>query len=55
VINILLPRGVVLVDGFTAGFQPPRGQEAEHERRRRATPSVSPPAAPHGSRRGADG
>ena len=40
VINILLPRGVVLVDGFTAGFQPPRGQEAEHERRRRAVVKV---------------
>jgi hypothetical protein len=36
VINILLPRGVVLVDGFTAGFEPPPGQEAEYERRRRA-------------------
>ena len=40
VINILLPRGVVLVDGFTAGFQPPPGQEAEHERRRRAVVKV---------------
>lgn len=40
VINILLPRGVVLVDGFTAGFQPPPGQEAEHERRRRAVVRV---------------
>ena len=40
VINILLPRGVVLVDGFTAGFQPPPGQEAEHECRRRAVVKV---------------
>jgi hypothetical protein len=40
VINILLPRGAVLVDGFTAGFQPPPGQEAEHERRRRAVVKV---------------
>ena len=39
-INILLPHGVVLVDGFTAGFQPPPGQEAEHERRRRAVVKV---------------
>ena len=33
VINIMLPRGVVLVDGFSPGFQPPAGQEAEHQRR----------------------
>ena len=33
VINIMLPRGVVLVDGFSQGFQPPAGQEAEHQRR----------------------
>jgi hypothetical protein len=32
VINILLPRGAVLVDGFSPGFRPPPGQEAEHER-----------------------
>ena len=40
VINILLPRGVVLVDGFTAGFRPLPGQEAGHERRRRAAVKV---------------
>ncbi len=40
VINILLPRGVVLVDGFSPGFRPPPGQEAEHERRRRAVVEV---------------
>ena len=33
VINIMLPRGVVLTDGFSPGFQPPPGAEAEHERR----------------------
>jgi hypothetical protein len=33
VINIMLPRGVVLVDGFSPGFQAPAGAEAEHERR----------------------
>ena len=40
VINILLPRGVVLVDGFSPGFRPPPGQEAEHERRRHAVVQV---------------
>ena len=29
----MLARGVVLVDGFSPGFQPPAGQEAEHQRR----------------------
>jgi hypothetical protein len=33
VVNIMLPRGVVLTDGFSPGFQPPAGTEAEHERR----------------------
>lgn len=40
VINILLPRGVVLVDGFSPGFRPPPGQEAEHERRRHAVVQI---------------
>jgi hypothetical protein len=40
VINILLPQGVVLVDGFSPGFRPPPGQEAEHERRRHAVVTV---------------
>jgi len=40
VINILLPRGVVLVDGFSPGFRPPPGREAEHERRRHAVVQV---------------
>jgi len=40
VINILLPQGVVLVDGFSPGFRPPPGQEAEHERRRHAVVKV---------------
>ena len=40
VINILLPRGVVLVDGFSPGFRPPPGQEAEHERRQHAVVKV---------------
>ena len=31
---------MVLVDGFAAGFQPPPGREAEHERRRRAVVKV---------------
>jgi hypothetical protein len=40
VVNIMLPRGVILVDGFSPGFQPPPGTEAEHERRRRAVVRV---------------
>jgi hypothetical protein len=40
VVNIMLPRGVVLVNGFSPGFRPPPGQEAEHERRRRAVVTV---------------
>jgi hypothetical protein len=36
VINIMLPRGVVLVDGFSPGFQAPAGAGAEHERRERS-------------------
>ncbi|MER6025596.1 hypothetical protein [Streptomyces sp. NPDC001851] len=36
VINLLLPRGVVLVDGFSPGFQPPPGTEEEHGRRQEA-------------------
>jgi len=39
-VNVMLPRGVVLVDGFSPGFQPPAGQEAEHERRRRAVVTI---------------
>jgi hypothetical protein len=40
VVNIMLPRGVILVDGFSPGFQPPPGTEAEHERRLRAVVRV---------------
>jgi len=40
VINILLPQGVVLVDGFSPGFRPPPGQEAEHQRRQHAVVTV---------------
>ena len=40
VINIMLPRGVVLVDGFSPGFTPPPGQEAQHERRQRAVVKI---------------
>jgi hypothetical protein len=40
VVNIMLPRGVILVDGFSPGFQPPAGTEAEHERRLRAVVKV---------------
>ncbi len=39
-INVMLPRGVILVDGFSPGFTPPAGQEAEHERRQRAVVNV---------------
>jgi hypothetical protein len=40
VVNIMLPRGVILVDGFSPGFRPPAGTEAEHERRLRAVVKV---------------
>lgn len=40
VVNIMLPRGGILVDGFSPGFQPPAGTEAEHERRLRAVVKV---------------
>ncbi len=40
VVNIMAPRGVILVDGFSPGFQPPPGTEAEHERRLRAVVKV---------------
>jgi len=30
-INIMLPRGIVLSDDFSPGFQPPAGQEEEHK------------------------
>jgi hypothetical protein len=53
VINILLPRGVVLVDGFSPGFRPPPGQEAEHERRQHAVVKVGDEDAD--SRRGLGG
>ena len=53
VINILLPRGVVLVDGFSPGFRPPPGQEAEHERRQHAVVKVGGQDA--GSRHGLGG
>ncbi|MFB7666355.1 hypothetical protein ACFC1R_20775 [Kitasatospora sp. NPDC056138] len=36
VIDMMLPRGVILVDGFSPGFQPPPGEEEEHARRERA-------------------
>ncbi|MEV6111228.1 hypothetical protein AB0L59_01620 [Streptomyces sp. NPDC052109] len=36
VINLMLPRGVVLVDGFSPSFRPPPGMEEENGRRRRA-------------------
>jgi hypothetical protein len=40
VVNIMLPRGVILVDGFSPGYQPPAGTEAEHERRLRAVVKI---------------
>ncbi|MEV7186314.1 hypothetical protein [Kitasatospora sp. NPDC093102] len=36
VINMMLPRGVILVDDFSPGFQPPDGTEEQHGRRTRA-------------------
>ena len=39
-VNIMLPRGVVLVDGFSPGFRPSAGTETEHERRLRAVVKV---------------
>jgi hypothetical protein len=37
VINMMLPEGIVLSDGFSPGFHPPAGSEQEHERRRAGT------------------
>jgi hypothetical protein len=34
IINMMLPRGVVLSDDFSPGFQPPAGQEQAHARRK---------------------
>ncbi|MGZ6617388.1 MAG: hypothetical protein ACXVFQ_23565 [Solirubrobacteraceae bacterium] len=42
IINIMLPRGVVLSDDFSPGFQPPAGQEAEHERRKGGVLKLDP-------------
>jgi hypothetical protein len=53
VINILLPRGVVLVDGFSPGFRPPPGQEAEHARREHAVVKIGDEVV--GSRHGLGG
>jgi hypothetical protein len=53
VITILLPRGAVLVDGFSPRFRPPPGQEAEHESRRGAIVTVGGEDA--GSRHGLGG
>lgn len=39
-VNIMLPRGTVLVDGFSPGFTPPAGEEAEHERRQQAVVKI---------------
>jgi hypothetical protein len=39
-VTIMLPRSVVLVDGFSPGFQPPAGQEAEHQRRQQAVVKI---------------
>ncbi len=36
----MLPPNVVLVDGFSPGFTPPAGQEAEHQRRLRAVVKI---------------
>jgi hypothetical protein len=45
VINIMLPRGVVLVDGFSPGYQPPAAEAAEHQRRERAVVTIDNDAA----------
>ena len=45
VINIMLPRGVVLVDGFSPGYQPPAAQVAEHRRREQAVVMIDNDAA----------
>jgi hypothetical protein len=37
VINIMLPKGMLLSDDFSPGFQPPAGTEAVHERRKAGT------------------
>jgi hypothetical protein len=37
IINMMLPKGVVLSDDFSPGFQPPAGAEAQHARRRAGT------------------
>lgn len=45
VINILLPRGVVLVDGFSPGYHAPAGQEIEHSRSERSVVKIDDDAA----------
>ncbi|AOR34718.1 hypothetical protein BFF78_29995 [Streptomyces fodineus] len=45
VINLMLPRGIVLVDGFSPGFHPPPGTEEEHGRRKRALIKIDDDAA----------
>jgi hypothetical protein len=45
VINLMLPRGIVLVDGFSPGYHPPAAQEAEHRRRAQAVVKIDDDAA----------
>jgi hypothetical protein len=45
IINILLPRDVVLVDGFSPGHHPPASQEAEHRRRESSIVKIDDEAA----------
>jgi hypothetical protein len=45
VINLMLPRGTVLLDGFSRGFRPAAGEEAEHRRREAAVVRIDDDAA----------
>jgi hypothetical protein len=45
IINLLLPRGTILVDGFSPGFVPPAAQETEHRRREQAVVNIDDDAA----------
>ena len=45
VINLMLPQGIVLADGFSPGHHPAAGQEAEHRRREDAVVRIDDEAA----------
>jgi hypothetical protein len=42
VINVMLPKGVVLSDDFSPGYKPPAGGEEKYERRRKGTIKLDP-------------